>query len=124
MRIFKTKAFNCWAVKTQLCDKILQQVATEIELGQCEASLGGYLYKKRIALGNKGKIGGARVILAFKREDKAIFIYGFSKNQKANITTEEAIALKKLAKMYFMCTEEEIKRLLKIEEFTEVGNYE
>lgn len=124
LRIFKIKAFNCWTIKTQLHDKILQQAATEIALGQYEASLGGYLYKKRIALGNKGKSGGARVILAFKREDRAIFIYGFSKNQKANITIEEAAALKTLAKTYFMYTEEEIERLLKIKEFIEVDNYE
>ena len=102
----------------------MQQVITEIELGQYEASLGGYLYKKRVALGGKGKSSGARVIVAFKCEDKAIFIYGFSKNQKANITAEEVAALKKLAKTYFTYTEEGIKKLRRAEEFIEIYNYE
>ena len=120
MRVFKTKAFDQWATIIKLHNESLQQAIVEIEQGQYEANLGGYLYKKRIAFGSKGKSGGARIIVAFKRENKAIFVYGFSKNQKANITPKELIALKKLAKIYFTCTEEQIKNILKIKEFIEV----
>jgi hypothetical protein len=120
MQVFKTKAFDRWATKIRLVNQSLRQAVTEIELGQYEVNLGGYLYKKRIALGNKGKSGGVRTIIAFKSESKAIFIYGFSKKQKANINQAELVALKKLAKLYFVYTEEQIKNILKIREFIEV----
>jgi len=120
MNIFKTKAFDLWTIETKLSNQALRQAIVEMEKGQYEANLGGYLYKKRIALGNKGKSGGARTIIAFKKENKAIFVYGFSKKQRANITPKELIALKKLAKTYFSYTEEQIKKFLKTEEFIEV----
>jgi hypothetical protein len=120
VHIFKTRAFDLWATKIKLSDKILQQAIVEVEHGLYEANLGGYIYKKRIALGNKGKSGGARTIIAFKHESKAIFVYGFSKNQKANINPKELMALKKLAKAYFDCTQEQIKIFLETEEFIEV----
>lgn len=121
MHIFKTKAFDRWAVEIGLYNESLRLAITEVENGQHEANLGGYLYKKRIALGNKGKSGGVRTVIAFKREDKAVFVYGFSKKQKANITSKELMALKKLAKIYFSYTEEQIKNILRIKEFIEVG---
>jgi len=120
MRIFKTRAFDRWATKIKLCNQSLQQAITEIELGQYEVNLGGSLYKKRIALGNKGKSGGARVIIAFKCENRAFFVYGFSKKQKENTTLGELEALKKLAKLYFAYTEEQIKNILELKEFIEV----
>ena len=120
MRTFKTKAFNHWAKEVKLHNEALQLAVEEIGNGVYEANLGGFLYKKRVALGNKGKSGGARVIIAFRREDKAIFIYGFSKNQKANITSKELEALKKLSKIYLAYSENQIEALLRIKEFIEV----
>ena len=120
VRVFKIRSFDRWSTKVRLYNKTLRQAVVEIEKGQYEANLGGCLYKKRIALGSKGKSGGIRTIIAFKKEDKAIFIYGFSKNQKTNITSGELLALKKLSKLYFGYTEEQIKDILKIKEFIEV----
>ena len=50
----------------------------------------------------------------------AIFIYGFSKNQKANITSGELAAIKKIGKIYFAYTDEQIERVIEIKEFVEV----
>jgi len=52
-----------------------------------EADLGGYLFKKRIARPGGGKSGGYRTILGFRRTstERTIFLYGFAKNQRANI---------------------------------------
>jgi len=36
--------------------------------------------------------------LAFKQGDKAFFIYGFAKNERANVSDKELRALKMLAK--------------------------
>ena len=53
--------------------------------------------KKRVALRQRGKSGGARTIIAFKLKSRAFFIYGFAKNKRANISTKELKALKLLA---------------------------
>lgn len=41
---------------------------------------------------------GARTLLAFRQNDKAFFIYGFEKNECANVSDRELKALKLLAK--------------------------
>ena len=53
--------------------------------------------KKRVGLHGRGKRGGVRTLVAFRREDKAFFIYGFAKNERANISAKELKALRMLA---------------------------
>ena len=72
VRIFKTKLFDQWAQKFDLADVTLCKAVRGIEVGQYEASLGGYLYKKRIAIPGKGKSGGLRTILAFRKKEKEL----------------------------------------------------
>jgi len=55
MRIFKTKTFNKWAQKSKLKDSHAKKAIAEILLDRFDANLGGNIYKKRIAIGNKGK---------------------------------------------------------------------
>ena len=45
-----TKHFYRWAKKEKISSEILAKAIDEILQGQYEASLGGYLIKKRIAL--------------------------------------------------------------------------
>ncbi|WP_332460237.1 type II toxin-antitoxin system RelE/ParE family toxin [Legionella clemsonensis] len=52
-------------------------------------------------------------MIAFKYNDKAFFIYSFAKNKQANISEKELKALKKLAKIYFSLTDEEISDALR-----------
>ena len=124
MRILKTKAFHRWAKKINLHDEHLRQAIAQIEQGLFDANLGGYLYKKRIAIGSKGKSGGLRTIIAFKKEDKAFFIYGFAKNSKGNINEEELTALKDLAKVYFSSGDKLIEDAIKNNKIIEVINNE
>jgi hypothetical protein len=44
---------------------------------------------KRVAIAGHGKSGGIRTLLAYKTGNKAFFVYGFAKNSRANINTEE-----------------------------------
>lgn len=97
MRIYKNKAFTKWATKEGLNDDALRQAVTEMEQGLVEADLGGHVFKKRVAVPGRGKRGGARTILAYKVGDKAFFVYGFTKNQRANIKDDELKALKAYA---------------------------
>lgn len=97
MKTYKTKWFQRWAVKEGLGDQALLSVTDEIAKGLFEADLGGQVIKKRVALPGHGKRGSVRTLVAFRADDKAFFIYGFAKNERANIGLKELKALKLLA---------------------------
>ena len=89
MRIFKTRAFDKWAKKAKVSDQSLLQAVHEIEQGLVDSNLGGHVHKKRIAGKGKGKRGGLRSILVYQTANKAFFVFGYAKNEKANISDEE-----------------------------------
>ncbi len=120
MIILKNRLFAEWADELKITDSALVDAMDEMTKGLYEANLGGHIYKKRIAIGHRGKSGGARVIIAFKVHEKAIFIYGFSKNKKGNITKKEEEALKALAKVYFSYNDTQIRHAIKTGKFIEV----
>jgi hypothetical protein len=112
--IYKIIDFSEWAEEYKVSDEALFNAVTEMNNGMYDANLGGNVYKKRISLGNKGKRGGARTIIAFKYNDKAFFIYSFSKSKQDNISEKELKALKKLAKLYLSLTDKEIIETLRV----------
>jgi hypothetical protein len=69
-----------------------------MERGLIDARLGGQVVKKRVALPGRGKRGSTRTLVAFKEGEKAFFIYGFAKNERANVSNKELQVLKLLAK--------------------------
>ncbi len=97
MRIFTTKWFTNWVAKEGLTDEALRSAVAEMAQGLIDANLGGHVYKKRVGVQGRGKRGSVRTLLAFKVEEKACFMYGFAKNQRANISDKELHALKRLA---------------------------
>lgn len=122
MRVFKTLIFHEWAEEIKLSDRALIESVQELINGLFEANLGGNVYKKRVAIGGRGKSGGVRTLIAYRVGDKAIFMYGFAKNKRANITDKETLALRKLAKHYFTYTEKEFEQAKKMGELIEVNN--
>ncbi|HEV2614568.1 MAG TPA: type II toxin-antitoxin system RelE/ParE family toxin [Gammaproteobacteria bacterium] len=120
MRIFKNKLFSRWATEVEIEDSDLVKAVREIGEGLYEANLGGFVYKKRVPLCGRGKSGGARTIIAYKLDSKAIFIYGFAKNKMDNITVKEKHALKELAKIYFNYDHNQINHAVKVGELVEV----
>ncbi len=87
--IFKTKVFNRWSDKEGLTNEALCDAIGEVEQGQIEASLGVYLFKKRVARPGQGKRGSYRTIIAFKKEERAFFLFGFDKGSRSNISEKE-----------------------------------
>jgi len=98
MRIFITREFNRSVMGADLSEADLVYAAMEMNEGLWDANLGGKVYKKRVALAGRGKRGGARTLVAFRRGDRVFFMYGFAKNQRANITPKEKQALKRMAR--------------------------
>jgi hypothetical protein len=83
-------------------------------------ALGGYVYKKRVALPGRGKRGGARTLIAFKRGAAAFFIYGYPKNERANIRDDELRALRLLAGQLLGYSAQELARAVESGELSEV----
>ena len=50
-----------------------------------DAELGGRVVKKRVALPGRGKRGGTRTLEVYQQAKKSLFVYGFDKNERANI---------------------------------------
>jgi hypothetical protein len=98
MQASKTKVFAKWAMSEGLSDEALASAVVEMDQGLIDARLGGHVVKKRVALPGRGKRGGTRTLVAFKQGEKAFFIYGFAKNERANVSDKELKALKLLAK--------------------------
>ena len=94
MQAFKIKAFAKWARSEGLSDDALASAVAEMEMGLIDAKLGGQVVKKRVALPGRGKRGSTRTLVAFRQGNKAFFIYGFAKNERANIGDKELRALK------------------------------
>jgi hypothetical protein len=120
MRILKTKWFAHWAEKEGLSSQALSAAVVEMNQGLVDASLGGNVFKKRVAIGGRGKSGGVRTLLAFKLNDIAFFIYGFAKNQQSNITVKELKALKLLAAKLLSYGKHDIAKAISEHELYEV----
>lgn len=96
-RVFKTRYFSRWMRKTELTDRALCSAVAEMVQGLFDADLGGGVVKKRVGLSGRGKRGGARTLVATNKGNRWFFIYGFEKNDRANITDDELEALKDIA---------------------------
>ncbi|EKD97185.1 MAG: hypothetical protein ACD_23C01022G0002 [uncultured bacterium] len=110
--IYKTRHFNRWAGKASLSDDLLRRAVEEMTNGLIDADLGGGVFKKRVALPGRGKSGSARTLLATNRDDRWIFILGFEKNERANISDKERDALRMLAKDLLGLTAEQLNKAI------------
>ena len=97
MRVFETRFCSRGMRKTELIDSALCDAVAEMAQGLIDADLGGGVVKKRIGLAGRGKRGGARTLVATNRGNRWFFLYGFEKNDRANITDDELEALKEIA---------------------------
>jgi hypothetical protein len=119
-RVLKTKHFARWMKKTELTDEALCLAVDEMEQDLIDADLGGNLYKKRVGLANRGKRGGARTLLATNLGNRWFFMFGFEKNDKANITNEEKEVALGLAKELLQMPEAIINARIELKKLEEI----
>jgi len=120
MQVFKTKWFAKWASNQSISDSALSAAVAEMEQGLVDAQLGGQIVKKRVALPGKGKRSGSRTLVAYRRREKAFFLYGFAKNERGNISLKEKEALKLLATQFLSYTRPALTKAIKAGELIEV----
>ena len=122
MQIFMTKWFQRWATRETLGNNALVAAVDEIGRGLIDAELGGHLVKKRIGTRARGKSGSVRTLLAIQFDEKAFFIYGFSKNERSNVGKRELKALKLLASELLSYTDASLDKAMKAGELIEVSS--
>ena len=106
--------------KALLEDKMLCKAIEEMERGLVDADLGGSIFKKRIALPGRGKSGSTRTLIATNRMNRWIFLYGFEKNDRDNITQAELTYLQVAAQVFLGYSDAELESAIAIGEFFEV----
>lgn len=111
-RLFKRKNFARWQAAEQLPDVALCKAAQEMENGLVDADLGGGLFKKRVARTGAGKRGGYRMVLSACIGQRYVFLHGFSKSDKTDITPDEKKALQVAGQLFLELSAEALLKAL------------
>ena len=106
--VYKSKPFARFARKAHISDADLWNAARLANQGVIDADLGGGVIKQRIARAREGKSGGSRTIIFFRKNDRAVYVHGFEKKDRANIRPDELVAFRKFAEVYLGCTNAEL----------------
>jgi len=110
LSVYKGKAFVRFAKKARITDTDLWKAAQLANDGLVDADLGGGVIKQRIARAGEGKSGGSRSIILFKKNNRAVYVYGFEKKDVANIDRRELEAFRELAGVILGYTDAEIAK--------------
>ena len=111
-RVLKRKDFARWQEGEKLSDTALCIAVQEMENGLIDADLGGFLYKKRVARPGGGKRGGYRTLLSARLGNRYVFLHGFPKSDKANITQDEKKALQFAGKVFLELSADALSKAL------------
>jgi hypothetical protein len=119
-RVFKTRHFHRWMRKSGLTDRALCSAVAEMAAGLIDADLGGGVVKKRVPLPGRGKSGSTRTLVATNRDDRWFFIFGFSKNERDNISARELEALQAIAADLLRLAQSELDAHIESEALQEI----
>jgi len=112
MKILSTKWFNKWIKKSGLSNNDLIDAIENLENGLATANLGSHLFKVRVKKEHSGKSSGFRTIVVYQKNNKAIFLYGFGKNDKSNIDNSELQYFKKFGNDLMAMNQKQIEQFI------------
>lgn len=122
MQVFKTKWFARFARNEGIADKSLREAIERAERGLVDADLGGGLIKQRVARRGQGRSGGYRTIIAYRTNQRAVFLFGFAKSEIENIAPNQLTAARDIAKKLLAADNAQIARNLEEGQLQEVEN--
>lgn len=120
MRIFKLKKFDKFARDEHITDESLAEAITRAESGLIDADLGGGLIKQRVARQGRGRSGGYRMIVGYRVGNRAVFLYGFPKNERDNIADDELKSWQDIGASWLNASDEDIGSNLETGKIVEV----
>jgi hypothetical protein len=120
VQVFVTKEFARFPRKERIDDRRLCEAIGRACRGKIDADLGGSVIKQRVARASQGRSSGYRTIIAFRSAGRSVFMYGFAKNRKANLTKEELAVYRRLAKVFLDAADSQITDLMDDGELSEI----
>jgi len=124
IRIYANRWFAKFAAKEKISDATLAGAVHRAESGLIDADLGNGLIKQRIARQGGGKSGGYRSILIFRTGERAIFVFAFAKNKKANLNAAELKVYRKAAGIMLELGDDQIETEVEAGRLVEVKDDE
>lgn len=121
---FKTKWLARFARRERITDASLREAIERAERGLVDADLGSGLIKQRVAREGQGRSGGYRMLVAYRTEDRAVFLYGFSKSEQDNIEPDELASLREIAVAWLDADAERIAAAIEVKELQEIEHGE
>jgi len=112
LRVFKTKWFARFARRARISDNSLCDAVSRAERGLVDADLGGGIIKQRIARPGQGRSGGYRVLVAYRRNVRAAFFYGFAKSERENVEEDELETARDIARGWLEASRSEMVRAM------------
>jgi len=120
VRLYKLKAFARFQRREQIADRALANAVRRAEDGLVDADLGGGLIKQRVARPGQGKSGGFRTIVAYRRGDRAVFLYGFAKSERENLNDDELSYWQRVGRAYLALADDAMESAIAGDELIEV----
>ncbi|MEO8121439.1 MAG: type II toxin-antitoxin system RelE/ParE family toxin [Rhodoferax sp.] len=121
LRVFKNAWFARFVRKEKIPASALIDAIERANKGQIDADLGGGVIKQRIARPGEGKSKGYRSIILFRKDERAFFVYGFSKSELGNIREDEEEQFKKMARHVLALTDAQLSGFIANGQFEEVA---
>ncbi len=112
MKKLSTKWFKKWSKKVKLTNDDLLEAIDDLEDGASTTDLGSHLFKVRVSRGHSGISSGFRTINIYQENEKAIFLDGFGKNEKQNISKAELQYFKKLGNDLLALNSEQLEDVI------------
>jgi hypothetical protein len=112
-RVFKTARFSKDAKKAKIKDKLLCDAIGQVMAGQAD-DLGGGVFKKRL------NDNLHRSIILAKSGKYWIFEFLYAKKDRANISDDELVAFRLLAKSYAGLADPQLNQLLADRDLLEI----
>ena len=123
-RVFKTKWLARFARRERITDASLREAIERAECGLIDADLGGGLIKQRVAREGQGRSGGYRMLVAYRMQGRAVFLYGFAKSEQDNIEPDEMLSLREIAAAWLDADTERATAAIEAKERQEVEHDE
>jgi hypothetical protein len=82
------------------------------------------VFKKRVGVDGRGKRGGLRTLLAYRKGERAFFVFGFAKNERADVSHKGLLTLKLMASELLGYDARTLAQALRAGELHEIKSHE
>lgn len=104
MKVYVTREFSKFAASEGIEDSALCTAITRAEVGLVDAALAGPVIKQRVARQGQGASRGYRTIVVYQPGRSALFVHGFAKSSKANLSHAERVEYAEFGKIVVAMT--------------------